>query len=274
MSGASFGRIEIEIDGDGPPIVFLHGLGRHRVRSSRSCRLCTVFAASEPISGRRAIGWLVRSVTIDFLCETARDMVKGIAVARACRRAFDGNPGGAASGRRRVRVGGDHSPLWPDRRARRRRARTLRDRAALARRSGMIAIADPVAAAGLASSTKADNPAVEAFVRRAIFARTRRVSRNPAKLGVGERRGPPAPKLPYPHRDRRRRSYRPARRGTGACGEDQGAQAQDAADVGIGRRSSSQRNVGDLASEHLGRTLRRNIRHAWTEPAMKERAYG
>lgn len=27
MSGASFGRIEIEIDGDGPPIVFLHGLG-------------------------------------------------------------------------------------------------------------------------------------------------------------------------------------------------------------------------------------------------------
>ncbi len=27
MSGASLGRIEIEIDGDGPPIVFLHGLG-------------------------------------------------------------------------------------------------------------------------------------------------------------------------------------------------------------------------------------------------------
>ena len=27
MSGASLGRIELEIDGDGPPIVFLHGLG-------------------------------------------------------------------------------------------------------------------------------------------------------------------------------------------------------------------------------------------------------
>ncbi|HWY82896.1 MAG TPA: alpha/beta fold hydrolase, partial [Roseiarcus sp.] len=41
----------------------------------------------------------------------------------------------------------------------------LRDRAALARRSGMIAIADPVTAAGLSSSTKIENPAVEAFVR-------------------------------------------------------------------------------------------------------------
>ena len=27
MSGAALGRIELEIDGEGPPIVFLHGLG-------------------------------------------------------------------------------------------------------------------------------------------------------------------------------------------------------------------------------------------------------
>lgn len=27
MSGAALGKIEIEIDGEGPPIVFLHGLG-------------------------------------------------------------------------------------------------------------------------------------------------------------------------------------------------------------------------------------------------------
>jgi 3-oxoadipate enol-lactonase len=41
----------------------------------------------------------------------------------------------------------------------------LRDRAALARRGGMIAIADPVTTAGLSSSSRADNPIAETFVR-------------------------------------------------------------------------------------------------------------
>src|SRR5262249_47017176 len=105
-------------------------------------------------------------VTIDVLCETVLDVVKSVAGAPAHVVAHSmgtlvaqhlavsasewvasltlfgpiGEPGDAAPERMRARPG-------------------------LARRGGMIAIADPAAAAGLWSSTRADNPAAEAFVR-------------------------------------------------------------------------------------------------------------
>ena len=84
MSGASFGRIEIEIDGDGPPIVFLHGLGA--TSSSFQPLLSALHGfrcirADFPGTGRSARSYV--PVTIDFLCETARDIVKGIAGAPA-----------------------------------------------------------------------------------------------------------------------------------------------------------------------------------------------
>ncbi|MBV8593443.1 MAG: alpha/beta fold hydrolase, partial [Caulobacteraceae bacterium] len=41
----------------------------------------------------------------------------------------------------------------------------LRDRAQLVRREGMLAVADPIAAAGLSSATRSANPIVAAFVR-------------------------------------------------------------------------------------------------------------
>ena len=84
MSGASLGRIEIEIDGDGPPIVFLHGLGATSSSFQPLLPALRGFRCIRPDfpgAGRSARSY--GPVTIDFLCETARDIVKGIAGAPA-----------------------------------------------------------------------------------------------------------------------------------------------------------------------------------------------
>ena len=225
MSGASLGRIEIEIDGDGPPIVFLHGLGATSSSFQPLLSALHGFRCIRPDfpgAGRSARSYV--PVTIDFLCETARDIVKGIAGAPAH---IVAHSMGTLVAQHLAVAASEwvasltlFGPIGEPGEAARER---LRDRAALARRSGMIAIADPVAAAGLASSTKARQSG-----RRSV--RTREPS-SPGPggfrtilrgFGVGEGRRPPAHKLPDPHRDRRRRSYRPSGSGAGACGEDQG----------------------------------------------------
>ena len=167
MSGASLGRIEIEIDGDGPPIVFLHGLG---ATSSSFQPLLTALHGFRcirpdfPGAGRSPRPYV--PITIDFLCETARDIVKAIAGAPAH---FVAHSMGTLVAQHLAVAASEwvasltlFGPIGEPGDAARER---LRDRAALARRSGMVAVADPVAAAGLSSSTKTDNPAVEAFVR-------------------------------------------------------------------------------------------------------------
>ena len=101
--------------------------GRHRARSSRSFRRCEAFAASGPIfrapGGRRAP---TLPFTIDVLVrDRSRHCEGDRRRAGAYRGAFDGNAGGSASRRRRVRVGGEPHPVRPDRRAWRGSARTL-----------------------------------------------------------------------------------------------------------------------------------------------------
>jgi 3-oxoadipate enol-lactonase len=167
MSGASLGKIELEIDGDGPPIVFLHGLGATSSSFQPLLSALHGFRCIRPDlpgAGRSARSYV--PVTIEFLCETTRDIVKGIAGAPAH---IVAHSMGTLVAQQFAVAASEwvasltlFGPIGEPGEAARER---LRDRAALARRSGMIAIADPVAAAGLASSTKADNPAVEAFVR-------------------------------------------------------------------------------------------------------------
>src|ERR1700722_18015627 len=84
MSGASFGRIELEIDGDGPPVVFLHGLGATSSSFQPLLPALHGFRCIRPDfpgAGRSPRPYV--PVTIDFLCETTRDIVKGIAGAPA-----------------------------------------------------------------------------------------------------------------------------------------------------------------------------------------------
>ncbi len=167
MSGAALGKIEIEIDGEGPPIVFLHGLGATSSSFQpllSSLRGFRCIRPDFPGAGRSPRPYV--PVTIEVLCATALDVVKSVAgapshiVAHSMGTLVAQHLAVAAS--EWVASLTLFGPVGePGDGARER----LRDRAALARRGGMIAIADPVAAAGLSSSTKADNPAVEAFVR-------------------------------------------------------------------------------------------------------------
>ncbi len=167
MSAASLGRTEIEIDGEGPPVVFLHGLG-----ATSSCfqpllsslRGFRCIRPDFPGAGRSPRPYV--PVTIDSLVETALAVLKSVA----------GGPAHIVAQSMGTLVA-QHltatSPEWvasltlfgpigePAAAARER----LLDRAGIARRTGMVAIADAVVAAGLSSSTKADNPVAEAFVR-------------------------------------------------------------------------------------------------------------
>ena len=167
MSGASFGRIEIEIDGDGPPVIFLHGLGATSSSFQPLLQALQGFRCIRPDfpgAGRSPRPYV--PVTIDSLCETTLAIVKAIAGAPVHVVAH-------SMGTLVAQYLAVAAPEWvasltlfgpigePGDAARER----LRDRAAVARRSGMIAIADPVAAAGLSSSSKADNPITETFVR-------------------------------------------------------------------------------------------------------------
>jgi pimeloyl-ACP methyl ester carboxylesterase len=167
MSGAALGRVEIEIDGEGPPIVFLHGLGATSSSFQPLLPALRGFRCIRPDfpgAGRSPRPYV--PVTIDFLCGTALDVVKSVAGAPAHIVAHSlGTLVAqhlAVSASEWVASLTLFGPIDEPGDAARER---MRDRAALARRSGMIAIADPVAAAGLSSSTRADNPAAEAFVR-------------------------------------------------------------------------------------------------------------
>ena len=167
MSAASLGRTEIEIDGDGPPILFLHGLG-----ATSSCfqpllsalRGFRCIRPDFPGAGRSPRPYV--PVTIDLLVETALDIAKSVAGGPAhivahsmgtlvAQHLAAGAPEWVAS----LTLFG---PIGEPGEAARER---LRDRAGVARRNGMMALADAVTSAGLSSSTKTDNPVAEAFVR-------------------------------------------------------------------------------------------------------------
>ncbi len=127
MSGASFGRIEIEIDGDGPPVIFLHGLGATSSSFQPLLSALRGFRCIRPDfpgAGRSPRPYI--PVTIDFLCETTLAIVKSIAWrASPCRGAFHGDVGGSASGCRSAGMGCDLDVVWADRRARGRGAGTV-----------------------------------------------------------------------------------------------------------------------------------------------------
>ena len=87
----------------------------------------------------------------------------------------------------------------------------------------MIAIADAVAAAGLSSSTKIDNPVVEAFVRESHLRQDPEgFAQSCEALASAKGADLRLLRCPTLAGDRRGGSDRPSERGAGACGEDQG----------------------------------------------------
>lgn len=167
MSGASLGRIELEIDGEGPPIVFLHGLGATSSSFQPLLNSLGGFRCIRPdLPGAGRSPAPFAPITIEALVEAVRDIVLRVAGGPAH---LVGHSMGtlvaqhvAASAPEAVLSLTLFGPIGEPADTARER---LRDRASLVRRNGMIAVADAIAAAGLSTATKSANPVAYAYVR-------------------------------------------------------------------------------------------------------------
>jgi 3-oxoadipate enol-lactonase len=167
MSGAALGRIELEIDGEGPPIVFLHGLGATSSSFQPVLDSLGGFRCIRPdLPGAGRSPRPFAPITIDALVEAVRDIVRTVAGGPAH---LVGHSMGTLVALHVATAAPDavlsltlFGPIGEPGDATRER---LRDRARLVRQNGMIAVADAIAAAALSTATKSANPVAVAFVR-------------------------------------------------------------------------------------------------------------
>jgi 3-oxoadipate enol-lactonase len=167
MSGAALGQIQLEIDGEGPPIVFLHGLGA--TSSSFQPLLDSLdgyrcIRPDLPGAGRSSLPFA--KITMEALVEAVRDILRTVAGAPAHLVAHSMGTlvalHVAATAPDSVLSLTLFGPIGEPANAARER---LRDRARLVRQNGMIAVADAIAAAALSTATKSANPVALAYVR-------------------------------------------------------------------------------------------------------------
>lgn len=167
MTGAAVGRTEIEIDGAGSPIVFVHGLGGDS--NSFQTLLGTLggfrcIRPDLPGSGRSPRPFDVLS--IDLFVETIAEVIEKVGGGPAhlvghsmgtlvCQHVAVRNPESVKS----LTLFG---PIVEPADSARQR---LRDRARTARQDGLIAIADAAATGGTSSSSRSANPLLAPFVR-------------------------------------------------------------------------------------------------------------
>lgn len=167
MSGASLGRIELEIDGEGPPIVFLHGLGATSSSFQPLLDSLGGFRCIRPdLPGAGRSPAPFAPITMEALVEAVRDILRRVAGAPAH---LVAHSMGTLVALHVASTAPDavlsltlFGPIGEPGEAGRER---LRDRAGLVRRNGMIAVADSIAAAGLSTATKTANPVAVAYVR-------------------------------------------------------------------------------------------------------------
>ena len=167
MTGAALGKTLLEIDGDGAPVVFVHGLG-----GTSNCfqALLGAFAGFRcirpdlPGSGRSPRPYA--PLTLDLFVDVIAEVILSVGGAPAH---LVGHSMGALVAQHvalrlpdSVRSLTLFGPLGEPAEATRER---LRERARLARHGGMIGVADAVAASGLSSASKAANPLAGPFLR-------------------------------------------------------------------------------------------------------------
>ena len=225
VSGASLGRIELEIDGEGPPIVFLHGLGATSSSFQPLLDSLGGFRCIRPdLPGAGRSPAPFAPITIEALVEAVRDIIRRVAGAPAH---LVGHSMGTLVAQHVAATAPDSvlsltlfGPIGEPAEAARER---LRDRASLVRRNGMIAVADAIAAAGLSTTTKTANPVAVAYVRESHLRQdadgfARSCDALAAAKGADLRHLAAADAS----RDRRGRPDRAPDSRSGACGQDQG----------------------------------------------------
>jgi 3-oxoadipate enol-lactonase len=167
MSGAALGQIQLEIDGEGPPIVFLHGLGATSSSFQPLLDSLGGFRCIRPdLPGAGRSPRPFAPLTMDALVEAVRGIVRTVAGGPAH---LVGHSMGTLVAQHVAAAAPDtvlsltlFGPIGEPADAARER---LRDRARLVRQDGMIAVADAIAAAGLSTATKTANAVAVAYVR-------------------------------------------------------------------------------------------------------------
>lgn len=167
MSGAALGRIALEIDGNGPPIVFIHGLGATSSAFQPLIDALGGFRSIRPdLPGAGRSPRPHAAISVDGLAADIRDVLSCVAGGPAH---LIGHSMGslialhvATSAPEAVASLTLFAPIGEPNEAMRER---LRERADLVRREGMLAVADAIATAALSSATKSENPIVAAYVR-------------------------------------------------------------------------------------------------------------
>ncbi len=167
MTAAAVGPIQLEVSGEGEPVVFVHGLGG---TSNTFAAMLDAFAGYRcirpdlPGSGRSPRPYEPLSIAI--MTAAIVDVLRAMAGAPAHLVAHSMGTlvaqHVAAAAPERVRSLSLFAPIVEPSEAMRQR---VSERAANARREGMVAVADAVAAAGVSSSTRVTSPVTVAFVR-------------------------------------------------------------------------------------------------------------
>ncbi|MFO1037930.1 MAG: alpha/beta hydrolase [Geminicoccaceae bacterium] len=167
MTSLAVGRIQVESDGEGPAILFVHGLGGTSNSFQPLLGALGGFRCVRPdLPGSGRSPAPPEKLTIEGFARTVADVARAAGAAPAH---LVGHSMGtlvcqhlAAALPDQVRSLTLFGPILEPPDAARER---IRGRAAIAREQGMVPVADAVADAGLASSTKASNPIAAAFVR-------------------------------------------------------------------------------------------------------------
>src|SRR4051812_20749480 len=167
MSTSVFAGLTTEIDGEGDPIVMVHGLGGSSNTFQPILFALNGYRCIRPdLPGHARSSMPVARITLDLLIQSIVAATKAAAIERAhfvghslgaliCQHIAAGHPKLVRS---LALFGAVTEP--PD--AARQR---LRDRGKLAREKGMADVADGVAAASLSAASKRDNTLAIAFIR-------------------------------------------------------------------------------------------------------------